>query len=171
MTMNSLALIGGSAIGTAVVCAVIDLLHMTATKDEAFEEAKRLSNGKGIINLGAGPHRTYQAQIIAESPEIFSNIDIVPNGMPHFLQLDLEKGTLPFADKQFGCAFASHVLEHLANWQFSLAEMVRVADNVVVVLPDPLYFSGWLAPNHEQHFSVGEIEEIAELYPEVMVYY
>ena len=169
--MNSLALILGSAVGIPVACAAIDLLHMTATKDEAFEEAKRLSNGKGIINLGAGPHRTYQGQVIAESPEILSNIDFVPNGLPHFLQLDLEKRALPFADKQFGCAFASHVLEHLGNWQFALAEMLRVADNVVVVLPDPLYFSGWLAPSHEQHFSVEEINEIAELYPEVTVYY
>ncbi len=169
--MNSLALIGGSAIGTAVVCAVIDLLHVTSTKEVALEEAKRLSNGKGIINLGAGPHRTYQAQIIAESPEIFSNIDIVPNGMPHFLQLDLEKGTLPFADKRFGCAFASHVLEHLDNWRFALGEMVRVADYAVVVLPDPIYFSGWLAPNHKQHFSMEEINEMAGLYPNVEVYY
>ena len=169
--MNTLALILGSAVGVAGACAAVDLLHMTATKDEAFEEAKRLSNGKGIINLGAGPHRTYQGQVIAEAPEIFSNIDIVPNGLPHFLQLDLEKSALPFADKQFGCALASHVLEHLVNWQLALAEMVRVADSVVVVLPDPLYFSGWLAPSHEQHFSVGEIDEITELYPEVTVYY
>lgn len=169
--MNSLALILGGAIGAVGACAAVDLLHMTATKDEAFEEAKRLSNGKGIINLGAGPHRTYQAQIIAESPEIFSNIDIVPNGMPHFLQLDLEKDTLPFADKRFGCAFASHVLEHLNNWRSALAEMLRVADNVVVVLPDPIYFSGWLAPGHRQHFSVEEINEIAGLYPNVEVYY
>jgi len=158
-------------VGVAGACAAIDLLHIVTTKDVAFEEAKRLSNGKGIINLGAGPHRTYQGQIVAESPEIFSNIDIVPNGMPHFLQLDLEKRALPFIDKQFGCALASHVLEHLDNWQFALAEMLRVADHVVVVLPDPLYFSGWLAPEHRQHFSVEEINEMAELYPEVTVYY
>ncbi len=63
------------------------------------------------------------------------------------------------------------IIDHLDNWQFSLAEMVRVADNVVVVLPDPIYFSGWLSPSHEQHFSVEEINEIAELYPEVTVYY
>ncbi|MBA7680453.1 hypothetical protein ES703_88769 [subsurface metagenome] len=169
--MNSLALILGSAVGLPVACAAVDLLHVAVTRDVAFEEAKRLSNGKGIINLGAGPHRTYQVQMIAESPEILSNIDIVPNGMPHFLQLNLENAPLPFADKQFGCAFASHVLEHLVNWQLALAEMMRVADNVVVVVPDPIYFSGWLSPSHEQHFSVEEINEIAELYPEVTVYY
>ena len=41
-------------------CALSDFLHVTVTKDVAFEEAKRLSRGRGIINLGAGPHRTYQ---------------------------------------------------------------------------------------------------------------
>ncbi|MBA7601340.1 hypothetical protein ES703_08410 [subsurface metagenome] len=169
--MNSLALILGSAVGLAGACVAVDLLHVAVTRDVAFEEAKRLSNGKGIINLGAGPHRTYQVQIIAESLEILSNVDIVPNGMPHYLQLDLEKSALPFADKQFGCAFASHVLEHLDNWQFALAEMLRVADHVVAVLPDPRYFIGWLAPGHVHHFSIDEINEIAELYPEVTVYY
>jgi len=169
--MNSLALILAGAIGTVGACATVDLLHLAATKDVAFEEAKRLSNGKGIINLGCGPHRTFQGKVIAEAPEILSNIDLVPNGVPHFLQLDLETSTLPFANKQFGCAFASHVLEHLENWKFALAEMVRVADHVVVVLPDPLYFSGWLCPTHEQHFSVEEIYEMVEAYPKVEVYY
>ena len=144
---------------------------MTVTKDVAFEEAKRLSQGRGIINLGAGPHRTYQAQIIAEAPEILANIDIAPDGMPRFLQLDIEHESLPFGDKQFGCAFASHVLEHLDNWQFALNEMLRVAEYVVVVLPHPLYFSGWLTSEHRQHFSVDDINGIAQLYPNVEVYY
>ena len=172
MNGNSIALLGlGGLVSALGACALFDFLHMTATKDVAFEEANRLSNGKGIINLGAGPHRTYQAQIIAESPEILANIDIAPDGIPRFLQLDIESESLPFSDKQFGCAFASHVLEHLRNWQFALAEACRVADYVVVVLPHPAYFSGWLAPEHRQHFSVVDINAIAQLYPNVLVYY
>ncbi|MBA7641918.1 hypothetical protein ES703_49604 [subsurface metagenome] len=172
MDGKSTALLGLGGLTAALgACAACDLFHMTSVKAAAFEEARRLSNGRGIINLGAGPHRTYQAQVIADSPEILSNIDIVPNGIPHFLQLNLEKSALPFTDKQFGCAFASHVLEHLDNWQFCLQEMVRVADSVVVVLPHPLYFSGWLAPSHRQHFSIEEINEMAGLYPNVEVYY
>lgn len=169
--MNSLALILGSVVGIPVACAAVDLLHLTATKDEAFEEAKRLSNGKGIINLGAGPHRTYQGQIIAEQPEVLANVDIALNGMPRFVQLDIETEPLLFADQQFGVAFLSHVLEHLDNWQFALAEASRVADYVVVVLPDPVYFSGWLATEHKQHFSRDEIYEIVQLYPNVVIYY
>lgn len=169
-TRGLISLLGGvaAAVGT---CAACDLVHLTTTKFTAFEHAKQLSNGKGIINIGAGPHRSYQAQIIAEQPETLANIDIAPNGMPRFMQLDVERDLLPFADKQFGCAFASHVLEHLDNWQFALNEMVRVADHVVVVLPHPLYFSGWLWPEHRQHFSVDDIDEIVGLYPNVKVYY
>ncbi|MBA7629520.1 hypothetical protein ES703_37019 [subsurface metagenome] len=170
-TLTALLVLGGLAKAAVATYALSDFLHVTVTKEVAFEEAKSLSNGKGIINIGCGPHRTYQAQIIAEHRGVLSNIDIAPNGMPHFLQLNIEKETLPFADKQFGCAFASHVLEHLDNWPFALAEMVRVADHVVVVLPHPASFSGWVSPSHRQHFSVDDLEEIAQLYPNVEVYY
>ena len=170
-TMNALAAILGSALALIGTYVARDLLHVTVAKQAAFDMARELSNGKGIINLGAGPHRTYQAQVIAESPDILTNIDSAPNGMPHFMQLDIETERLPFGGKQFGCAFASHVLEHLDNWQFALDEMVRVADHVVVVLPDPIYFSGWLAPSHKQHFSRDEMAAIAQLHPNVVVYY
>ena len=172
MNGNSTALLGlGGLVSALGACAFFDFFHMTVTKDVAFKEAKRLSNGKGIINLGAGPHRTCQAQIIAESPEVLANIDIAPDGIPHFLQLDIETDSLPFSDKQFGVAFLSHVLEHLGNWRFALNEARRVSDYVVVVLPHPAYFSGWLAPEHRQHFSVDDINAIAQLYPNVLIYY
>ena len=169
--MNSLGAIVGGAVGLLGTYVTIDLLHYSNAKDVAFEEAKRLAHGRGIINLGAGPHRTFGALIIAEHPEVLANIDVALDGLPHFIQLDIEREALPFADKQFGCAFASHILEHLDNWQFALAEACRVADYVVVVLPHPAYFSGWLSPEHRQHFSLYDIEETAQLYPNVEVYY
>ena len=167
---TTLALFGCIA-GFAGLGALIDIGHMQHTKGIALEEAKMLAGGKGIINIGAGPHRTFGAQEIAVAPEVLANIDITPNGMPHFIQLDLERDRLPFPDKQFGCAFASHVLEHLDNWEFCLSEASRVADYVVVVLPHPCSISGWLAPEHKQHFSVDDIDEITNLYPNVTVYY
>jgi len=150
--------------------ATYEYLHFTGTKDKAFSKARQLSNGKGIINIGAGPHGTHQAQVMAEIPDILANIDIVPNGMPHFIQLDIEKEQLPFADKQFGCAFASHVLEHLEDWQFALEEMVRVADYVVLVLPSPSASSGWFNVDHKQHFSRDDIGWIMHLYPNALIY-
>ncbi|MBA7630599.1 hypothetical protein ES703_38122 [subsurface metagenome] len=169
--MNSFLVIFGAAVNLVGAYALRDLLHMMVTKEAAFEEARRLSNGKGIINLGCGPHRTFMAQVIAGQPEVLANIDVALDGMPHFIQLDIESKSLPFGDKQFGAAYLSHVLEHLSNWQFALAEASRVSDHVVVVLPHPAYFSGWLSPEHKQHFSRDDIDEIARLYSNVEVYY
>lgn len=152
-------------------CAAWDIFHIVTTKEVAFEEAKRLSNGKGIINIGAGPNRTSGAQVVARDPDVLANIDIELDGLPNFIQLDVERDPLPFADKQFGVAYCSHVLEHLDNWEFALNEMVRVADYIVIVLPDPVYFSGWLDLEHKQHFSTDDINQIIELYPNVIVYY
>jgi len=172
MDSSSGALLGlGALVSVLGACVLGDVIHMATTKDIAFEEAIRLSRGRGIINLGAGPHRTSQSQLLAWSPEVQANIDVALDGLPHFLLLDIEREALPFADKQFGCAFASHVLEHLDNWQFALAEASRVADFVVVVLPHPQYFSGWLSPEHRQFFTMDEIAELAQLYPNVVVYY
>lgn len=147
----------------------IDLIRQDWVKKQAFDYAKRLSNGKGIINLGAGPHKTLLTPEISESPAVAANIDIVANGMPHFMQLDIEKERLPFGDKQFGCSFLSHVLEHLDNWDFALGEAMRVADKVVIVLPHPFSPIGWLVPEHKQHFSFNDIGEIEEL-PTVKVF-
>jgi len=161
----------GGALGLLGTYALRDFLHVALTKDAAFQEAMKLSNGKGIINIGCGPHRTYQSYIIAEQSDVLANIDITRNGMPHFQQLDIEAEVLPFADKQFGVAFLSHILEHLDNWQFALAEASRVADYLVIVLPHPAYFSGWLAPGHRQHFSRDDMYEMTQLYPNVVVFY
>lgn len=161
----------GALFGSVGACAAADVFHIVTTKEAAFEEAKRLSGGKGIVNIGAGPHRTYGAQVIARDPEVLANIDIEPDGLPNFIQLDVESEPLPFADKQFGVAYCSHVLEHLDNWQFALNEASRVADYVVIVLPDPVYFSDWLPPEHKQHFSVDDIDAILQIYPNLVVYY
>ena len=165
-----MALLGIGASLTAAY-ATVDIFHLATTKEAAFEEAKRLSGGKGIINVGAGPHKIFGAQIIARDPEVRANIDIEPDGLPNFIQLDVERDSLPFDDKQFGCAFASHILEHLDNWQFCLDEMLRVADYVVVVLPHPHYFSSWPNPEHKQFFSIDDINQILQLYSNVVVYY
>ena len=168
--MNDTGKLVGVGVLTGVISGVtsaiaIDLIRQDWLKKQAFDYAKRLSNGKGIINLGAGPHRALLAQEISQSPAVAANIDIVANGMPHFMQLDIEKERLPFSDKQFGCSFMSHVLEHFDNWDFALSEAMRVADKVVVVLPHPLSLTGWLAPGHKQHFSFNDIREIEELLP------
>jgi len=82
----------GVLFGFVATCATWDILHVVTTKEVAFEEAKRLSNGKGIINIGAGPNRTFGAQVVARDPEVLSNIDIDPDGLPNFIQLEGDTG-------------------------------------------------------------------------------
>ncbi len=160
-----------AALGLVGSYALRDFSHVAVTKNVAFEEALGFSNGKGIINIGAGPHRTPQAQAIAEHPQVLANLDITPNGMQNFVEINLEQSRLPFADKQFGCGFASHVLEHLDNWEFALEEVCRVADDVVVVLPDPKYVSGWICPSHRQYFTREDMYQMTQVYHNVTVYF
>ena len=141
-----------------------------AVKKRAFNYARSLFSSKGIINLGAGPHRTLLAREIAESPEVVVNIDLVPDGLPQFTQLDIEVDALPFSDKQFDCSFMSHVLEHLYDWEFALNEAIRVADYVVVVLPHPVSIAGLLNPDHRQHFNVRDMKDIEHMYPSVKIF-
>jgi len=145
-------------------------IHTLRTKQQAFQKAKSLAGGKGVINLGAGPHRSFFAQRVAFSPEVRANIDIMPDGIPNFLRLDLEQTPYPWRDRQFSVCFASHVLEHLENWGGALIEMRRIADVVIVVLPHPFSLAGRLHPGHRQHFSFSEMQRLRS-YPNVFVYY
>jgi hypothetical protein len=59
--------------------------------------------------------------------------------------------SIPFADKSFGAAFASHLLEHLPTVEAAsqaLAELNRVAEAVFIVYPSRQSFPGWLTPGH-----------------------
>ncbi len=58
---------------------------------------------------------------------------------------------IPFADKSFGAAFASHLLEHLPTVEAAsqaLVELNRVAEAVFIVYPSRQSFPGWLIPDH-----------------------
>jgi hypothetical protein len=58
---------------------------------------------------------------------------------------------IPFSDKSFGAAFASHLLEHLPtvdDAKQALDELNRVAEAVFIVSPSRQSFFGWLTPGH-----------------------
>mgnify|MGYP001602609251 CR=1 FL=1 len=130
-------------------------------KSAAFAKAQSLTKEKGIVNLGAGPQGVFSYQI-SIAPEVVANVDIASDGLPSFIEANLEQ-RLPFGDKQFDVAFASHVLEHLENWRLALGEMQRVADFTVIVLPHPLSIGGWIVPEHKQHFSFSDIKWMRNL--------
>ena len=58
---------------------------------------------------------------------------------------------LPFPDKIFGAALASHLLEHLNSSKEAkqaLAELQRVADSVFIAYPTRQSLAAWIIPDH-----------------------
>ncbi len=58
---------------------------------------------------------------------------------------------LPFPDKTFGSALASHLLEHLPDTvsaKKALAELTRVADEVFIAYPSRQSLPAWLIRDH-----------------------
>jgi hypothetical protein len=58
---------------------------------------------------------------------------------------------LPFPDKTFGAALASHLLEHLYDMkeaERALDELNRVADRVFIAYPSRQSLAAWIIPDH-----------------------
>jgi hypothetical protein len=59
---------------------------------------------------------------------------------------------IPFADKAFAAAFASHLLEHLPSTgdaKQALDELHRIADRVFISYPSRQSIGGWITPGHK----------------------
>jgi len=80
------------------------------------------------------------------------NIDIRASaivGHPNGVVANVVK--LPFPDKTFGAAFASHLLEHLpdaAQAKAALVELERVADVVCIAYPSRQSIVAWIITDH-----------------------
>lgn len=71
---------------------------------------------------------------------------------------------LPFPDKTFGAAFASHLLEHLPDIGLAkqaLGELSRVADEVFIAYPSRQSLPAWLIRDH--HLWIWQKDGIAYL--------
>ena len=55
-------------------------------------------------------------------------------------------------NNQFGAVYASHVLEHVEDPNAALRELHRIAENVFVITPLPLWPSAWPDPDHKWFF-------------------
>ena len=109
-----------------------------------FQQAKttaRLAR-KPLLNAGCGNAYIEQSDV---------NIDKVPKEAANFVRGDIQNMWM-FRDKQFGAVYASHVLEHVENPDAALKELHRVADNVFVITPLPLWPAAWLGSGHRWIF-------------------
>jgi hypothetical protein len=106
-----------------------------------FYEAKLAARAveKPLLNVGC-------KSIYTDASDV--NLDIVPRAVPRFTLGDIQDLSM-FQSKRFGAAYASHVLEHVENPDAALRELQRVADNVFVITPLPIWPWAWLHPDHK----------------------
>lgn len=119
----------------------IYLVAVFGYKRPIFNLARKAAKqaGKPLLNAGCGSSFTDLSDV---------NLDIVPKEVPHFVNGDIQKLSL-FKDKQFGAVYASHVVEHVEDVDAALQELDRVAENVYVITPFPLWPSAWICPGHK----------------------
>ena len=106
-----------------------------------FYEARKAARhaDKPLLNAGCKSVYTRLSDV---------NLDIVPRKAPRFVLGDVQNLSM-FHDKQFGAAYASHVLEHVEDPDAALSELRRVADRVFVITPLPLLPWAWFHPDHK----------------------
>jgi SAM-dependent methyltransferase len=109
-----------------------------------FSEARKAARAcnKPLLNVGCKRSYTKKSDV---------NFDLVPRNVPRFVQGDIQNMSM-FGEKQFGAVYASHVLEHVADPEAALGELHRVAENVFVITPFPIFPWVWLHPGHRWIF-------------------
>lgn len=168
-TRAELGFVAGAAGLAAGLYVLSQVSNYNLTRSLAFQRAKGLAGAKGIINIGSGCKWNHRAEARCQDPAVTVNVDIECPECPKTTLADLESAALPFGTKQFGVAFASHVLEHLDNWRAALTEWNRVADRVIVVLPRPSFYEK-RNPLHKQHFGWDIMDSIEAGWPNTEVY-
>lgn len=110
---------------------------------QAREYAERV--GKPLLNIGSGFDPRFVGDI---------NMDIRdPEEQLHPNYVQASIYAIPYPDKYFGAAFASHVLEHLDDPQAAIDEVSRVADRVYICVPMAISIADALYPGHKWIFT------------------
>ena len=140
-----------------------------AKRDKGLSRALELSGDKGIVNIGSGCDWSGSAMAICDLPQVVANVDVsIADTCPKCTEVNLDQMVvLPYYEGQFDVAFASHVLEHLDNWQDVLSECERVADHVIIVLPHPFSINSYFNHLHKQHFGFQDMDKMKSYKTEV----
>ena len=120
------------------ICAFFEEIE----KEEAIKKALlyRSQYNKPILNAGCQSTDWGDA-----------NLDIIPRNVKNFVQGNIEDLS-QFTDKTFSVAYASHVLEHVNDPVKAIAELKRVAHEVIIVVPHIYTPGAWFFPEHKRVF-------------------
>ena len=134
---------------------VCEYIYEYGEKEKVLKKAKMkaMELGKPLLNAGCGQiywHAINEADV---------NLDNQERGVPRFVLASIED--IPYPDKYFGAVFCSHTLEHASDWRRSLSELHRIADNVYIIVPKPIWIGNWLNPHHKRVFTNGKVWEFS----------
>jgi ubiquinone/menaquinone biosynthesis C-methylase UbiE len=149
--IGKVLLAGAGALGAYVVGAYVYdvVLRPYMAAQYALREAHR--RGTPLLNVGAGT-RESSLRCALFGPTTWGdvNLDLAARNRRHgpgsVSYGDVLR--IPFPDRHFGAAIASHVLEHVERPDLALQELHRVADVVVIVAPKWWAPHTWLHPGH-----------------------
>ena len=134
---------------------MVDVLLRPADVAKAAQKAALLA-GKPCLNVGAGTAGTSLSAALF-GPTLWGdvNCDLAGSGTCGPGRVcHCDACALPFPDKHFGAAIASHVLEHVDRPRTALRELHRVADRVFVITPPWWAPHTWLHPGHRWYRGV-----------------
>ncbi len=84
-----------------------------------------------VLDIGCGYRAHSKASVIADTQD-FSNF----YKQRKFIQI--KNKNLPFEDKEFDFVIASHVIEHVADFEFFIKELERITSKGYIELPSRL---------------------------------
>jgi hypothetical protein len=131
-------------------------LGETRDKNRKYKAASAYAQERNkLLLVAGGPWGTKQTRRLLNMPAHGSGnvcLDInrcAIDGHPYGVIANVTH--IPFSDKSFGAAFASHLLEHLPDVdsaEKALAELSRVAEAVFIVSPSRQSIAAWVIPDH-----------------------
>lgn len=146
MLTQLLSAVAGYAATAYLLDVVVTPLQMAKTARELASRA-----GKPLLCIGSDTPRSSVSSFLF-GPQLYGDVNIdlsAPRGLPGPDRVVYgDAMNLDFQDGVFGCAFASHVLEHVSDPEIALREMLRVADYAVVIVPKWWAPHTWLHPGH-----------------------
>ena len=84
-----------------------------------------------ILDIGCGYRANPKASVIADVQDLSDYYK-----EKNFIQVDGKK--LPFRDQEFDFVIASHVIEHVEDFEFFLKELERISSKGYIELPSRL---------------------------------
>ncbi len=125
-------------------------------KNEKYKAASAYALARNkLVLIAGGPWGTKKARRILKLPAHGNGdvcLDADRNAIsshPNGVIADVTH--IPFSNKSFGAAYASHLLEHLStvdDAKRALDELNRVAETVFIVHPSRQSIAAWVIPDH-----------------------